>query len=239
MFAPRFTTASQGYGAGWLSATAPIFALTLLLTPQVARADCTSAPDSLQKVVCGAPQLSATWNQIEAQIDTLKGADADLSAALDADQVLFGTLLNKTLGDLESEHSAEEVGELILSGLQERLEFLRSVQTAKGSGVEGMWQNAAGYLRLGAAEGAGQRLRLSVMEPIMGLRTCSLDLPATVTDGMAQAENPPSDEISALRAGQSALLGVDFTRSGRPASGPADCNDSPSVSGWYFSVKDK
>lgn len=228
--------------SGTLTGSAPVLggfflAAALMVLPQHAAANCASPAGDLQAELCASKPLSDAWTQIEAELTRITTAQPDLAAALSEDQALFTSLMEKTVQALKAEHPADQVGGIAMSGLEERLDFLRSVDLDQGAGLEGGWQNAAGQMQVGAQGPEGRRVQISVMEPIMGLNTCTLDGVGKEASDLLVVELPPSDEVGIARIGQSALAGVDFTRAGRAAEGPADCLNSPSISGWYFRVK--
>lgn len=211
-------------------------AAALMIVPQHAAANCAAPAGDLQAELCASAPLSDAWSRIEAELARITAAQPDLGAALAEDQALFASLMEKTVQALKAEHPADQVGGIAMAGLEERLDFLRSVDLGQGTGLEGGWQNAAGQMQVGAQGPEGRRVQISVMEPIMGLNTCVLDAIGTEAADLLVVELPSSDEVGISRMGQSALAGVDFTRAGRAAQGPADCMDSPPISGWYFRV---
>lgn len=226
---------------GTLTGSAPFvggffLAAALMILPQHAAANCAAPAGDLQAELCASAPLSDAWTQIEAELTRITAAQPDLAAALSEDQALFASLMEKTVQALKAEHPADQVGGIAMSGLEERLDFLRSVDLGQGAGLEGGWQNAAGQMQVGAQGPDGRRVQISVMEPIMGLNTCTLDAMGKEASDLLVVDLPPSNEVSITRMGQSALAGVDFTRAGRAAEGPVECMDGPPISGWYFRV---
>lgn len=228
--------------SGALTGSAPVvggfvLAAALMILPQDAAANCAAPSGDLQAALCASAPLSDAWTQIEAELLRIKTAQPDLATALDEDQALFAALMEKTVQAIQAEHPADQVGGIAVTGLEERLDFLRSVDLGQGAGLEGGWQNAAGQMQVGGQGADGRRVQISVMEPVMGLNTCALDGQGKEAADLLVVDLPPSNELSIMRMGQSALAGVDFTRAGLAAAGPVDCLDSPPISGWYFRVK--
>lgn len=214
---------------------AAAIALALLTLPQMAQA-CQITYGALGAQICGDARLSAAWAGIDAKFAALARSHPDLSNALAEDQQLFITLLGKTLNALKAEHSAQEVTDLLLTGLQDRLAFLSSIAPAEAGCLAGAWANAGGALRITGTGEADTQIALSVSDPIMGLNTCSISGQARAQAGVLTVALPPADEASFSLMGGTALLGLDYTRAGRPAQGPERCADSAPVNGWYFRV---
>lgn len=203
-------------------------ALGVVLLPQIARADCTAAPEAL-RALCESPSLSQSWNSVVTRLATLKQSHPDLAPALEEDQALFLSLLEKTYGDVKAEHAPEKMAKVMRPGLTERISFLERLDLERGAGLDGNWENAAGAILVSPQVGGISLLQLSVAKPIMGLNTCPFDGTGKVQNGILSIELPPQgqDEFSLKRTIGAPLLGADLMRSGRPASGTRDCADSP------------
>ena len=70
----------------------------------------------------------------------------------------------------------------------------------------------------------------------MGLNTYSISGQGRAQASLLTVTLPPADETSLALMGETASLGLDYTRAGRPAQGPERCVDSAPVNGWYFRV---
>lgn len=238
----RINSINKGRGpslrAPWLIGGAAV-ALLGMAIPQTARADCLGATPALQAAVCPNAPLVAGWAEIDAKLAEMTSALPDLSSALEDDQVLFVARLDRTLADLLAEQEAQEIPSLLLTALEDRLAFLNAIEPTAETGLLGLWQNAVGAFTVRPSATGTFAVQLSILDPIMGLHTCSVEGEGQQSADLLTLPLAPSDEVSFARVGQSALVGVDYTRAGRSASGPLQCSESAPLTGWYFRVKEE
>lgn len=231
---PSMSRVTRARRRAFLS-TAVLFSLALLAQGQPAAAACAeSAARALQPLACDLPANAALWQQMEDHLASLTAAQADIAAPLAEDQALF---LRLFAGLPQAANDPAELPALVTEALQERLFFLKSVQTAPGRDPAGTWANAAGSLTLTADPSGIWQLGLSVAEPVIGAHSCTLQGEGPLQNGLLEMETgTPGESLSLTQIADAPVMGLDFTRNGRPAEGPAACAGSPPINGWYFRV---
>jgi uncharacterized protein len=189
--------------------------------------DCAKASSSVENAICHSDKLATLDNAISANFRRLRGElDAQSVAALVQDQQWFNQVRELPEG---SSQTLQDV-------MEDRVKFLRAINTRPANGFVGYWFNLAGSFTITAAENGTLKVSANAAEPTSGRWVCDFDGVGKLSNGTLVVGGADKDDTSSLRLTRvGASLHVTFVSAPDNAT-PSYCGANGSVEGTYFAV---